>query len=53
MWAHIADWARHHPQAQLIFVDNTPPDSVLDHVRVRFSRDPAVPPYGLISDEMR
>ncbi len=52
MWSHMANWCEHHPQAQILVVDNTPPALVGDQVIVRFSRDPAVPPYGLISDEM-
>ncbi len=51
MWSHMARWCKNHPQAQLIVVDNTPPALVSDHVVVRFSRDPSLPPYGLISDE--
>lgn len=51
MWSHMTRWCENHPQAQLIVVDNTPPALVGDHVIVRFSRDPALPPYGLISDE--
>jgi hypothetical protein len=51
MWSHMARWCENHPHAQLIVVDNTPPALVGDHVIVRFSRDTALPPYGLISDE--
>lgn len=51
MWTHMSRWCENHPQAQLVVVENTPPAFVDDRVIVRFSRDPAVPPYGLISDE--
>ncbi|MFW0775882.1 hypothetical protein ACLRGI_22250 [Paenarthrobacter nitroguajacolicus] len=36
--------------AQLIVIDNSPPESVRDHVVVRFTRDPHRHPYGLIHD---
>lgn len=36
--------------AQLIVIDNSPPESVADDVVVRFTRDPDDPPYGLITD---
>jgi hypothetical protein len=36
--------------AQLVVVDNSPPDSVADDVIVRYTRDPNVPPYGLIDN---
>lgn len=51
MWSHIATWCKNHPQAQMVIVDNTPPPLVGDCVIVRYSRDAATPPYGLISDE--
>jgi hypothetical protein len=36
--------------AQLIIVDNSPPESVAADVIIRFTRDPAESPYGLITD---
>jgi hypothetical protein len=51
MWTHMSSWCEHHLQAQLIVVDNTPPPLVEDHVIVRYSRNPSIPPYGLIDDE--
>jgi hypothetical protein len=36
--------------AQLILVDNSPPASVDDGVVIRFTRNPDVPPYGLIPE---
>lgn len=51
LWAHMAEWCDRHPQAQLVVVENTPPASVADRVIVRYTRDPAHPPYGLIHDE--
>lgn len=51
MWTHMKVWCESHPRAQLVIVENTPPALVDDNVIIRFSRDPAVPPYGLIADE--
>lgn len=36
--------------AQLIVIDNTPPHSVREDVVVRYTRDPEVAPYGLITN---
>ncbi len=36
--------------AQLIIVDNSPPESVSEDVVVHYTRDPNLPPYGLITD---
>ncbi|MCC8245058.1 hypothetical protein [Saccharothrix luteola] len=36
--------------AQLIVIDNSPPESVHNDVVVRYTRNPAVAPYGLIED---
>lgn len=38
--------------AQVIIVDNTPPPIADPHVVVRFTRDPNVPRFGLIDDEI-
>jgi hypothetical protein len=48
---HAKTWlASEGVGAQLIVIDNSPPESVADDVVVRFTRDPADPPYGLITD---
>lgn len=50
-YAHIKKWLfRNGRGAQLIVIDNSPPDSVASDVVVRFTRDPNDPPYGLIDD---
>jgi hypothetical protein len=50
-YRHVQTWLSEAGQgAQLVVVDNSPPDSVVDHVVVHYTRDPAVPPYGLITD---
>lgn len=50
-YSHAKAWlSTEGAGAQLIVVDNSPPESVIDDVVVRYTRDPAVPPYGLISD---
>jgi hypothetical protein len=50
-YAHAKNWLSTEGQgAQLIVVDNTPPDSVSDDVVIRFSRRADEPPYGLIWD---
>jgi hypothetical protein len=36
--------------AQLVVIDNSPPDLVEDHVVVHYTRDAEIPPYGLITD---
>lgn len=36
--------------AQLIIIDNSPPETVRDHVVIRFTRDAKRHPYGLIDD---
>ncbi|WP_436789638.1 DNA recombination protein RecN [Yinghuangia sp. YIM S10712] len=51
-YRHLASWLGDHGRdAQLIIVDNSPPELVEDHVIVRYTRDPEQPPYGLIEDE--
>ncbi len=37
--------------AQVVVVDNTPPQVATAHVVVRYTRDPAMAPFGLIEDE--
>lgn len=36
--------------AQLIVIDNTPPDLVKEHVMVHYTRSAQIEPYGLITD---
>ena len=36
--------------AQLIVIDNSPPDTVSEHVVVHYTRNAMIPPYGLITD---
>ncbi|MER5934683.1 DNA recombination protein RecN [Streptomyces sp. NPDC002054] len=51
-YRHLNTWlAEHGDGAQLIIVDNSPPDLVEGNVVVRFSRNEDRPPYGLIDDE--
>jgi hypothetical protein len=50
-YAHTKTWlSTEGAGAQLIVVDNSPPASVEDDVVIRFTRDPEVPPYGLIPE---
>jgi hypothetical protein len=52
VWEHIVGWtAGTGSSAQIIVVDNLPPDIADDHVVVRFSGQANDPPYGLIEDE--
>ncbi|MFG1625460.1 hypothetical protein [Kribbella sp. NPDC049227] len=47
---HARTWLRGDGLgAQLIVVDNSPPDSVSGDIVVRYTRDPDVEPYGLIT----
>jgi len=51
-YRHIDSWlSAAGAGAQLIFVDNTPPDLAVKHIVIRYTRDPAVPPFGLIDNE--
>ncbi len=50
-YRHVRNWLAHDGiGAQLVVIDNSPPQSVADDVVVRYTRDPAVPPYGLIDN---
>jgi hypothetical protein len=50
-YRHVKTWlAGPGNGAQLVVVDNSPPDVVADDVVVRYTRNRAVPPYGLIED---
>ncbi|WP_241266745.1 DNA recombination protein RecN [Streptomyces scabichelini] len=51
-YRYLRQWLQDRDDmAQVIIADNSPPDLVEEHVIVRFSRDEAHPPYGLIDDE--
>lgn len=50
-YSHVREWlATEGMGAQLIVVDNSPPDRVSDDIVAYFTRDPARRPYGLIVD---
>jgi hypothetical protein len=50
-YQHVRTWlTTDGAGAQLIVIDNSPPESVADDVVIEFTRDPEVPPYGLITD---
>jgi hypothetical protein len=50
-YQHVRTWlAGDGAGAQLIVIDNSPPESVVEDVVVEFTRDPKNPPYGLITD---
>lgn len=50
-YAHVLSWLSGAGQgAQLIVIDNTPPESVARHVVAHYTRDPKSEPYGLIWD---
>jgi hypothetical protein len=53
VWQHIVDWTQSMGSAaQVIIVDNRPPDTADTHVVVRYSGRTGEPPYGLIDDEV-
>lgn len=50
-YAHVKRWlATDGAGAQAIIIDNSPPPSVADDVVIRFTRNPGIKPYGLITD---
>lgn len=52
VWEHIVSWsAGMGKTAQIVVVDNLPPDIADDHVVARYSGQADEPPYGLIEDE--
>jgi hypothetical protein len=52
VWEQMVSWSASVGQsAQLIIVDNRPPDVADPHVVVRYSARVDQPPYGLIDDE--
>jgi hypothetical protein len=51
-YRHVDNWLSSTGLgAQVIFVDNTPPELAVERIVVRYTRDPAVPPFGLIDNE--
>jgi hypothetical protein len=52
VYEHLLNWCTSESGVvnQLIVVDNDPPSMAEAHLRVRYTGDPAVPPYGLIDD---
>lgn len=53
IYDHILQWLDGAGRgAQVIIVDNTPPVNADQHVRVRYTRDPNKPPFGLIDNEV-
>jgi len=53
IYSHITEWlGASGAGAQVILVDNAPPESFDDRVVIRFTRDPQHEPYGLIADEV-
>lgn len=52
LYAHIEEWLTGAGSgAQVIVVDNTPPTTADKNVIVRYTRDPNLPPFGLIDNE--
>jgi hypothetical protein len=52
VWEHIVKWSNGMGKsAQIVVVDNLPPDVANDHVVVRYSGHTGEAPYGLIDDE--
>lgn len=53
VYQHIVNWLGGAGRdAQVIVVDNTPPDLFTEHAVVRYTRDPNKPPFGLIENEV-
>jgi hypothetical protein len=52
-YGHVDEWlSEAGAGAQIIIVDNTPPTMAAKHVVVRYTRDPRLPPFGLIDNEV-
>lgn len=50
-YGHVKAWlASDGVGAQMIVIDNSPPESLAEDVVIRFTRDRNRPPYGLITD---
>jgi len=53
VYAHIGAWLSEGGLgAQVLIVDNTPPQIADPNVVVRYTRDPHLPPFGLIDNEI-
>lgn len=53
VYQHIVNWLKGAGRdAQVIIVDNTPPDLFTERMVVRYTRDPNTPPFGLIENEV-
>jgi hypothetical protein len=53
VYQHIRSWSERYPFAQIVIVDNAPPAEEIFNRVVRYSGNPADPPYGLIDNEDR
>ena len=52
VWEHIIEWSnRAGKSAQIVVVDNAPPEVADNYVIVHYSGRADDPPYGLIEDE--
>lgn len=52
VWTHLQEWSlQWASSAQLVVVDNLPPESAAGSIVVRYSGRPGEEPYGLIEDE--
>lgn len=50
-YRHVKRWLSNEGSgAQLVVIDNTPPESITQDVIIRFTRNRNVPPYGLIDN---
>lgn len=50
-YRHAESWLGSNGRgAQLIVIDNSPPASMSQAVVVHYTRDPAIPPYGLVTN---
>ncbi|WP_157412219.1 DNA recombination protein RecN [Agreia sp. Leaf283] len=53
VYTHLERWLSNAGQgAQVLIVDNTPPSVAEANVVVRYTRDPQIPPFGLIDNEV-
>lgn len=53
LYEHVVGWLNAEGRgAQVIIVDNTPPANADEYVRLRYTRDPNKPPFGLIANEV-
>jgi hypothetical protein len=50
-YRHVQQWLRNvGVGAQLVIIDNSPPEFIADDVVIRYTRNRTVPPYGLIDN---